>query len=69
MLEQWGFLIAVAGLGFAYFSPLLQGLGAKFLPTASPNAQRIVTAVLGGAGVVLSIYLAEKFFGRRVKNI
>ena len=68
-MEEWLFLLAAAAAGFAFLTPMLQTFGAKILPNASANTQKIITAVLGGTGVVLAIWGAEHFFGSKVKNI
>ena len=66
---QWVYLLAAAAVGFTFLTPMFQSFGAKFLPNASGTTQKIVTAVLGAAGVVAAIYVAEHFFGSKVKNI
>lgn len=69
MFEQWGFLIALGTAGFVFISPIVTGFAAKLFPTASANTTKWVTAASQALGVILAIWLGEKFFGKRVKEI
>jgi hypothetical protein len=68
-MTEWLFLAAAGAVGFAFISPMLQTFAVKILPNASASTQKVVTALLGGLGVIAAIYIAEQFFGGKVKNI
>jgi hypothetical protein len=68
-MMEWIFLAVAGAAGFAFVSPMLQSFSVKILPNASASVQKVTMALLGGAGVIVAIYIAEQFFGGKVKNI
>ena len=68
-MTEWLFLAVAGAAGFAFISPMLQTFAVKILPNASASTQKVLSALLGGAGVIIAIYVAEQFFGSKVKNI